>query len=132
MATPTTLWAVVYAKEVYRTANLLHPKKEAAEELTQQDLREDSHTAETGEMKVFHRGKLTNMWNETIGQHMSFEGRCERPHFEVSSEQQGRYAGGRPSNVRTVATKEACTTCMQRCHQPRGVRRQQYQTLGGM
>ena len=82
------LYTVTDAEGVYGTANLLRPKKEAAEELTQQYLRKGGQTVGTEEMKLFHQGKLSNMWNQAIAEHMTFEGRCEQPHFEVSSEQQ--------------------------------------------
>ena len=82
------MYTVTDSEGVYGTANLLRPKKEAAEELTQQYLREAGQTAGTGEMKLFHQGKLSSMWNQAIAEHMAFEGRCEQPHFQVSSEQQ--------------------------------------------
>ena len=82
------LYTLTDAEGVYGTANLLHPKKEAAEELTQQYLRKGGQTVGTEEMKLFHQGKLSNMCNQAIAEHMTFEGKCEQPHFEVSSEQQ--------------------------------------------
>ena len=50
------------AAGVYRTANLICPKEEAAEELTQLYLRKDGQTVGTGEMQLFHQGKLSNTW----------------------------------------------------------------------
>ena len=55
------LYTVSDAEGEYGTANLHCAKKEAAEELTQQHLRKDGRTVGTGEMKLFHQGKLSNM-----------------------------------------------------------------------
>ena len=56
------LYTVTDAAGVYGTANLPYPKKEAAAELTQQHLKEDGQTVGTKQMKLFHQGKLSNMW----------------------------------------------------------------------
>ena len=78
------------------SANLLRPKKEVVEELTQQYLKpakddddyDDGETVGSGEMKLFHQGKLSKMWNQAITEHGTFEERCDHPHFEVAFKQQ--------------------------------------------
>ncbi len=81
-------YTVTGADGEYGTANLLRPKKEAAEEITQQYLRRDGESVGSAEMKLFHQGKLCSMWNQAITEHMLFEGKCDYPHFEVGFEQQ--------------------------------------------
>ena len=59
------LYTVTDAEGVYGTPNLLHPKKEAAQELTQQYPRDSGQTVGTREMKLFNQQKLSNMWKES-------------------------------------------------------------------
>ena len=86
-----TLWAVVYSDWCWRSVSDSKPPppKEGSSRGA------DTAVPERRRPNCWNRGdetissgKLSNMWNQAIPEDITFEGRCERPHFEVSSEQQ--------------------------------------------